>query len=88
MERWDHENMVRMDERIEKDTTSRVGKEDFVWGNSLKSDAKVLGQGAYGTAIKDRDGTVVKRGTVGDNEAAIIDRVGKAGLGQIGRAHV
>jgi hypothetical protein len=81
MERWDHENMVKLDERVEKDTTSRVGKEDFVWGNSLKSDAKVLGQGAYGTAIKDRDGTVVKRGVIGDNEAKIIDRVGKAGLG-------
>lgn len=79
--KWTHENMVRLDERVERDTQMQMGKEDFVWGNSLKKEAKLLGEGAYGTAIADKNDVVVKRGTVGENEAKLIDRIGKVDLG-------
>jgi tRNA A-37 threonylcarbamoyl transferase component Bud32 len=79
--KWTHENMVRLDERVERDTQMQMGKEDFVWGNSLKKGAKLLGEGAYGTAIVDKNDVVVKRGTVGENEAKLIDRIGKVDLG-------
>jgi hypothetical protein len=41
----------------------------------------MLGGGTYGTAILGKNGDVVKRGEIGQNEVAITDKVGKLGLG-------
>jgi hypothetical protein len=81
MNSWELQSAVSIDDRIERDTTKALGDSTFVWGNSLVREAKVLGSGAYGTAIKDKGGDVVKRGTIGDNEADLIDKIGKADLG-------
>jgi hypothetical protein len=81
LDKYDADDMRRIDREVKADTTSRTGKEDYDWEDSLTKDAKVLGRGAYGTAILGGNGDVVKRGELGDNEAALIDKAGKLGVG-------
>lgn len=68
------------DRKIERETTDRVGG-DYDWESSLRGGSKLLGSGSYGTAILDKSKNVVKRGDLGLNEARIIEKVGKLGLG-------
>jgi hypothetical protein len=75
------EQLEKLDRDVEAKTTSRVGKEGYDWSESLRGDAKTLGQGMYGTAIVSKSGDVVKRGELGPNEAKLIDKVGKLDLG-------
>ena len=81
MTKWDMDQMKRIDRAVESDLTGRAGKENYDWGNSLKEDAKVLGQGAYGTAILGSNGDVVKRGEIGQDETRLIQRAGELGVG-------
>jgi hypothetical protein len=81
LDKYDADNMRRIDREVKADTTSRTGKENYDWEDSLSKDAKVLGRGSYGTAILGGNGDVVKRGEIGENEAALIDRAGKLGVG-------
>jgi hypothetical protein len=69
------------DDDIEKDITQRFGDTGYNWERSRGSGSKVLGAGAYGAVMKERDGNAVKRGNIGYNEAAIMEKVGKADLG-------
>jgi hypothetical protein len=69
------------DDDIEKDITAQYGDTKYDWGASRGSGSKVLGAGAFGSVMKERDGNAVKRGNIGYEEAAIMEKVGKADLG-------
>jgi hypothetical protein len=51
------------------------------WKDSYGSGARKIGEGAYGTVIKNPDGTFVKRGDISDTEAALVKRLGDVDLG-------
>lgn len=51
------------------------------WGDSYGSGATKIGEGSYGTVIRNKDGTFVKRGDISDTEAELIGRLGKIDLG-------
>lgn len=51
------------------------------WKDSYGSGAKKIGEGSYGTVIRNPDGTFVKRGDISDTEAALIKKLGDAGIG-------
>jgi hypothetical protein len=51
------------------------------WKDSYGSGATKIGEGSYGTVIKNPDGTFVKRGDISDTEAALIKRLGERDLG-------
>jgi hypothetical protein len=51
------------------------------WSDSYKSGSSKIGEGSYGTVVKNPDGTYVKRGAVSESEGKLIDRLGKADLG-------
>lgn len=51
------------------------------WEDSHGSGARKIGEGAYGTVIRNPDGTFVKRGAISDTEAALIKRLGDVDLG-------
>jgi hypothetical protein len=51
------------------------------WGDSYGTGARKIGEGAFGTVIRNPDGTFVKRGSISDTEAALIKRLGEADLG-------
>lgn len=74
------DSLRNIDRKIERDTTDQVGGA-YDWESSLRGGSKLLGQGAFGTAILDKTKNVVKRGSLGPNEARIIEKVGKLGLG-------
>jgi hypothetical protein len=69
-----------IDQKVEAKTTAQFGEKGFDWSQSLLGTAKVLGAGAFGTAIKDASGLVVKRGELGPNEAPIFQKVHELGL--------
>jgi hypothetical protein len=70
----------KIDEKIESKTTAQMGDSNFNWNRSLTKDAERLGSGSYGTAIKDPNNVVVKRGEIGQNEAAIMQKAHELGL--------
>jgi hypothetical protein len=78
---WTLDTMKSIDKDVEENTTARYGQKGYDWNDSLTGGAKLLGGGAFGTAIRGADKNVVKRGEIGQNEAAIIEKVGKLGLG-------
>lgn len=51
------------------------------WKDSYGSGARKIGEGAYGTVMRNPDGTFVKRGDISDTEAALIKRLGDVDLG-------
>jgi hypothetical protein len=69
------------DDDIEKDITAQYGDTKYDWGASRGSGSKVLGAGAFGSVMKEREGNAVKRGNIGYDEAVIMEKVGKADLG-------
>jgi hypothetical protein len=71
------------DERIKKNgVTQQEGDRNYNWDSSVGSGAKKLGSGAFGTVIAEPGkGNAVKRGDVGEDEAKLIDRIGKVDLG-------
>lgn len=73
-------DLRKLDQKIEKKTTDQLGDKDFDWKKSLTGDAESLAAGMYGTAIKDPDGVVVKRGELGQNEARILAKAHSLGL--------
>jgi hypothetical protein len=81
LDTWGAVNMRRIDAAVESDLTGRAGKKNYDWEDSLSKDAKVLGQGAYGTAILGANGDVVKRGEIGQDETRLIQRAGELGIG-------
>lgn len=60
----------------------REGSQSYKgWEDSHGSGARKIGEGAYGTVMRNPDGTFVKRGAISDTEAALIKRLGDADLG-------
>jgi hypothetical protein len=51
------------------------------WEDSYRSGARKIGEGSYGTVIRNPDGTFVKRGGISDTEAALVKRLGEVDLG-------
>lgn len=51
------------------------------WEDSYASGARKIGEGAYGTVMRNPDGTFVKRGAISDTEAQILKRLGDIDLG-------
>jgi len=79
---YGRETSKELDDKIEKNITSKTGKADYDFKASLASGSKVLGSGGYGTVMQEPNGgNAVKRGDVSEREVKIIDKVGKAGLG-------
>jgi len=70
------------DQDLSSGKLQRVGdKSYFGWTESYGSGAKAVGEGSYGTVIKNKDGTYVKRGAISDTEADLIKELGKKDLG-------
>jgi hypothetical protein len=61
------------------DQVRKIG-ETVDWNESAASGSKKLGQGAFGTVIKTKGGVAHKRGDVSSEEAAIIKKLGEAGV--------
>lgn len=51
------------------------------WKDSYGSGAKKIGEGSYGTVMRNPDGTFVKRGDIANTEAGLIRRLGEKDLG-------
>jgi hypothetical protein len=51
------------------------------WSDSYGSGASKVGEGSFGSVIRNEDGTYIKRGAISDTEAELINRLGKADLG-------
>jgi hypothetical protein len=78
--RWAREDAQDFDGALGK--VRREGDKSYKgWEDSYRSGARKIGEGSYGTVIRNPDGTFVKRGSVSDTEAALIKRIGEADLG-------
>lgn len=76
---------ARVDAKDFDDALSNIRREGSKtykgWEDSHGSGASKIGEGAYGTVMRNPDGTFVKRGAISDTEAALIRRLGDADLG-------
>ena len=78
--RWARDDAKDSDLNLGK--VVRVGDKKYDgWKDSYGTGSKKIGEGAYGTVIRNPDGTFVKRGAVSSTEAQIMDRLGKVDLG-------
>ncbi len=78
--RWAREDAQDFDGALGK--VRREGEKGYKgWEDSYKSGARKIGEGSYGTVIRNPDGTFVKRGDISDTEAALIKRLGDVDLG-------
>ena len=60
----------------------RLGDKNYDgWRDSYGSGSQKVGEGSFGTVIRNPDGTFVKRGAVSSTEAQLIKRLGEANLG-------
>jgi hypothetical protein len=77
------ESAKDIDKQIRKNgITQQTGDKNYNWDSSTGTGTKKLGSGAFGSVIKEPgNGNAVKRGDIGVDEARLIDKVGKAGLG-------
>lgn len=67
---------------LSKGISRELGNKAYRWEDSYGSGSKLLGKGAYGTVLREPNkGNAIKRGEVGNIEADLIDRLGKADLG-------
>ena len=81
MGKYEKERLQNIDKRVEANMTKKLG-DGYDWRDSVSNaDSKVLGAGAYGTAVRDSAKNVVKRGAIGENEGDILKRVGELDLG-------
>jgi hypothetical protein len=81
---WAREDAADFDYTLKngKAPVRREGDKDYDgWDGSYKSGATKIGEGSYGTVIRNSDGTYVKRGDISDTEATLINRLGKVDLG-------
>jgi hypothetical protein len=70
------------DQDLRSGKLQRVGDKSYLgWTDSYESGAKAVGEGSYGSVIKNPDGTFVKRGAISDTEAGLIKELGKKDLG-------
>jgi hypothetical protein len=73
----------RFDEEMKTEQLRRDGDQTFDrWDETTGSGSKKIGQGAFGTVVKDKDSTyAVKRGDISDTEAKLIQKIGDRDLG-------
>lgn len=70
------------DDMLSKGISRELGNKSYRWEDSYGSGSTLLGRGAYGTVLREPNkGNAIKRGEVGQIEADLIDRLGKADLG-------
>lgn len=80
--RYERGNAKDFDKDLETKSLRRVGDKNYNgWEDSSKSGSKAVGEGSYGTVMKNADGTYVKRGAISDTEADIIKTLGERGIG-------
>ena len=76
---------ARLDAKDHDDDLGKVRREGDKsyngWKDSYGSGARKIGEGSYGTVIRNPDGTFVKRGDIAETEAALIKRLGERDLG-------
>ena len=78
--RWARDDAKDSDINLGK--VVRVGDKKYDgWKDSYGTGSRKIGEGAYGTVIRNPDGTFVKRGAVSSTEAQIMARLGKVDLG-------
>lgn len=78
--RWARDDAKDSDINLGK--VVRVGDKKYDgWKDSYGTGSTKIGEGAYGTVIRNPDGTFVKRGAVSSTEAQIMARLGKVDLG-------
>jgi hypothetical protein len=78
--RWARNEAVDSDRNLGK--VLRVGDKNYNgWKDSYGTGSTKVGEGSFGTVIKNPDGTFVKRGAVSSTEAQLIKRLGEANLG-------
>jgi len=74
--RWAREDAKDFDSDLTKNKLTREGDKKFSgWDDSYGSGAKKLGEGSYGSVVKNKDGTVIKRGDVSTDEAKIMKQL-------------
>lgn len=78
--KWAREDAQDFDGALGK--VRREGSKSFnKWDESYGSGARKIGEGSYGTVMRNPDGTFVKRGAISDTEAALIKKLGEKDLG-------
>lgn len=78
--RWARNDAVDADRNL--GLAMRLGDKKYDgWRDSYGSGSKKVGEGSFGTVIRNPDGTFVKRGAVSSTEAQLIKRLGEANLG-------
>ena len=78
--KWARNEAVDSDRNLGK--VLRVGDKNYNgWKDSYGTGSTKVGEGSFGTVIKNPDGTFVKRGAVSSTEAQLIKRLGEANLG-------
>jgi len=80
--RYERGNAKDFDRDLTGGSLKRVGdKTYFGWTESYDSGSKAIGEGSYGTVMRNPDGTYVKRGAISNTEADIIKTLGEKGIG-------
>jgi hypothetical protein len=78
--RWARVDAADFDGSLGK--VRREGDKNYKgWEDSYGSGARKIGEGAYGTVLRNPDGTYVKRGAISETEPGLIKRLGDADLG-------
>ena len=78
--RWARNDAVDADRNL--GLAMRLGDKKYDgWRDSYGSGSQKVGEGSFGTVIRNPDGTFVKRGAVSSTEAQLIKRLGEANLG-------
>jgi len=70
------------DKELQLNDLKREGDKNYNgWQDSSGSKARKVGEGSYGTVIRNPDGLFVKRGAISNDEAKLIKILGDAGIG-------
>lgn len=80
--KWARQDAEDYDGALVQGSLRREGSKSFnKWDGSYGSGATKIGEGSYGTVMRNPDGTFIKRGAVSETEAALIRRLGEKDLG-------
>lgn len=80
--RYERGNAKDFDFDLSSGNLRRVGdKTYFGWTDSYGSGSRAVGEGSYGSVIRNPDGTFVKRGAISSTEAELIKVLGKKDIG-------
>jgi hypothetical protein len=80
--KWAREDAEDFDTDLSSGKLRRVGEKTYSgWTDSYGSGSRSIGEGAFGSVIKNKDGTYIKRGAISETEADLIKELGKKGIG-------